>query len=105
MNGAACVSESTPPAHIPDHVAQTLPAPPGPVTYPSTDTWGRINHIDSRRVRKDLPIADDMRNVDVALDAALLEGHVVLRKGARLVCEDVLHLRVPHTQGKTYVGR
>lgn len=100
MNGTACESESTPPTHIPDHVAQTWPA-----TYPSTDTWGRINHIDAGRVGKDLPIADDMRYVDVALDAALLEGHVVLRKGACLVCEDVLHLRVPHTQGKTYVGR
>lgn len=99
MNGAACVNESTPPTHIPDHLA-----PPGPATYPSTDTWGRVNHIDARRVGKDLPIADDMRYVDVALDAALLEGHVVLRKGARLVCENVLHLRVPHTQG-IYVGR
>lgn len=39
-----------------------------------------------------------MGYVDVALDAALLEGHVVLCKGARLVSEDVLHLRVPHTQ-------
>lgn len=42
-----------------------------------------------------------MRYVDVALNAALLEGHVVLRKGARLVCENVLHLRVSYTQGKT----
>ena len=37
-----------------------------------------------------------MRHVDVALDAALLELHVVLRQGPSLVCEDVLHLR---TQG------
>lgn len=46
-----------------------------------------------------------MGYVDVALDAALLKGHVVLCKGAGLVSEDVLYLRVPHTQVKQRLGR
>lgn len=81
------------------------PPPRGAATYPSTDSGGRIDHVNARRVGKDLPIADDMGYVDMALDAALLEGHVVLCKRAGLVSEDVFHLRVPHTQVKPHLGR
>jgi hypothetical protein len=70
----------------------------GSVTYPPTDAWGRVNHVDAGGVGEDLPVADDVRYVDVALDAALLEGHVVLCEGARLVREDVLYLWAQHTQ-------
>lgn len=45
-----------------------------------------------------------MGYIDVALDAALLEGHVVLCQGARLVSEDVLHLKAPYIQVKTHLG-
>lgn len=88
-----------------DHVAEPHPPPRGAATYPSTDSRGRIDHVNARRVRKDLSIADDMGYIDMALNAALLEGHVVLCKGARLVSEDVFHLRVPHTQVKPHLGR
>lgn len=39
-----------------------------------------------------------MGHIDVAFDAALLELHVVLREGAGLVREDVLHLRAGHSK-------
>lgn len=83
-----------------DSVTVTAPKgkPPagGGATYPPTDAWGRVDHVDSGGAGEDLPVADGVRYVDVALDAALLELHVVLREGAGLVREDVLHLR---TQG------
>lgn len=68
-------------------------------TYPPTDARGRVNHVDAGSTREDLPIADDVRHVDMALDAALLELHVVLREGASLVCEDVLHLWTKDSAG------
>lgn len=65
-------------------------------TYPAADARGRVDHVDAGGLGEDLPVADGVRHVDLALDAALLELHVVLRERARLVREDVLHLR---TQG------
>lgn len=38
-----------------------------------------------------------MGDIDMALDAALLEFHIVLRECACLVCEHILHLRAAHT--------
>lgn len=73
-------------------------------TYLPTDPRGRVNHVNARSAGENLPIADDMRHVDVALDAALLELHVVLREGASLVCEDVLHLQTQGLAGWCWPG-
>lgn len=63
------------------------------VTYPGTGAWGGVNHVDARGAGEHLPIANGMRHIHMAFDAALLELHVVLRECASFVCEDVLHLQ------------
>lgn len=73
-------------------------------TYPPTDAWGRVNHVDASSAREDLPIADDVWHVDMALNAALLELHVILREGAGLVREDVLHLWTQGLAGWCWSG-
>lgn len=72
--------------------------------YPPADAWGRVDHVDARSAGEDLPVADDVGHVDVALDAALLELHVVLREGASLVREDVLHLQTQGLAGWCWPG-
>lgn len=62
-------------------------------TYPPTDPWGGVNHVDAGGAGENLPVADNVRHVDMAINAALLELHVVLSESPSLVCEDVLDLR------------
>lgn len=72
--------------------------------YPPADAWGRVDHVDAGRAGEDLPVADHVGHVDVALNAALLELHVVLREGAGLVREDVLHLQTQGLAGWCWPG-
>ena len=62
-------------------------------TYPPTGAWGGVDHVDGGGVGEHLAVADGVGHVHVALHAALLELHVVLGEGARLVREHVLHLQ------------
>ena len=62
-------------------------------TYPPAGARGGVDHVDGGGGGEHLPVADGVRHVHVALHTALLELHVVLGEGARLVREHVLHLR------------